>query len=126
MFALTMSVIFYLGFNRYRAIHARQVSVKFFRGYNEGEQPERLHIMARHVQNHFEIPPLFHISIGLTYITESTNYFVLGAAWCFVIGRCIHSVIHLGANNVSQRFFVFGSTLLLLTAIWVNLAISLL
>lgn len=126
MFFLTMGCFFYLGFCRYRAIHNREVRISFFQTYDKGEQPARLHVIGRHVQNHFEVPPLFHAAALMTYVTDSLNIFALVCAWLFVAGRVVHSCIHLGANNVSIRFFVFGFTLLCLTGMWLSLAMSLL
>jgi len=126
MFALTLSMILYMGFHRYRAIHAGDVSIKYFRTYNEGDQTNRLHLLSRHVQNHFEVPPLLHLGVLLTYVTDSVTLAAVIFAWLFVVGRCVHSAIHLGGNNVSLRFFTFGGTLACLLGLWAALTYSLL
>lgn len=59
MFALSFFCILMLGRARYNAIRKGEVRISYFRTYNEGEQPARLHLLSRHVQNHFEVPPLF-------------------------------------------------------------------
>lgn len=124
MFSLTMGCIFYLGWNRYRAIHDGRVKISFFRTYTEGAQPERLHLLGRHVQNHFEVPPLFYIVLIFIYTTDSVTAVSVALAWLFVIVRAAHSFIHLGSNNVSRRFFTFGFSLLVLTALWCSLFLS--
>lgn len=126
MFMLTIGMIFTLGISRFIAIHRRQVSVKFFQQYTDGTQPERLHILARHVQNHFEVPPLFYVGIILSIITGSISSVSVIAAWLFVVLRCLHSYIHLGKNNVSHRFFCFGSSLIALLVLWGSLFVSIL
>lgn len=118
MFCLTLGCIFSMGICRYRAIHKRQVKISYFRTYNEGVQPERLHLMSRHVQNHFEVPPLFYAGVILGYISNADGTVSIIFAWLFVGARIVHSIIHLGNNNVSYRFFTFGFSLLCLCGLW--------
>ncbi len=126
MFSLTMGVMVWLGVSRYTAIHNRSVSIKYFRTFNEGSQPERLHLLSRHVQNHFEIPPLFYVGILFTYATGSVTVLSVVLAWLFFLTRCVHSFVHLGANNVTARFSTFGVSLIFLAGIWVCLLAALL
>ncbi len=126
MFALTIGCVFSLGFARYRAIRKREVRISFFRTYDEGTQPKRLHLLARHVQNHFEVPPLFHVGVVLTYATQSAAVASIAFAWLFVVSRIVHSAIHLGTNNVTHRFFAYGFGLLMLCGLWLLLLVSLL
>lgn len=126
MFLLTLSMIFTLGISRFVAIRRRQVSIKYYRHYTEGAQPDWLHVLGRHVQNHFEVPPLFYIGVLMTFVTGSVTQVSLWAAWLFVALRAVHSVIHLGYNNVSHRFFCFGASLIALLVLWGVLALSLL
>ena len=125
MFALTLSTIVALGIARYRAIQRREVSIKYFRTYNEGGQPAFLHVLARHVQNHFEVPPLFYFALLFLFVTGSVDALSVSLAWLFVAARCVHSFIHLGSNNVSRRFFTFGVSLLFLAGLWATLLVSL-
>ena len=125
MFALTFGVIAYLGASRYAAIHRKQVSIKYFRTYDEGEQPARLHLLSRHVQNHFEVPPLFYIGILFTFVSDSVTAAAVVFAWLYVSLRGVHSAIHLGSNDVSRRFFTFGFSPLALAGLWGSLAVSL-
>ena len=126
MFSLTLGVMVMLGVARYTAIHNRSVSIKYFRTFNEGNQPERLHLLSRHMQNHFEIPPLFYAGILFTYASGSVTVLSVILSWLFFFTRCVHSFIHLGANNVSARFFTFGVSLIFLAGIWAGLLASLL
>jgi hypothetical protein len=126
MFCVTLLVMLRLGFARYAAIHDQSVSIKYFRTFDEGSQPERLHLLSRHMQNHFEIPPLFYAGILFTYVSGSVTGLSVALAWLFVLTRCVHSAIHLGTNNVSARFFTFGVSLVFLAGIWIALLVSLL
>ena len=81
--------------------------------------------MARHVQNHFEVPPLFHIGVILTFVSDSVTATSVVLAWLFVATRCVHSYIHLGSNNVSLRFATFGVSIAFLAGLWLSLLYSL-
>lgn len=126
MFALTLSAIAALGIARYRAIQRREVSIKYFRTYDEGTQPAYLHRLARHVQNHFEVPPLFYFGLLFSFVTGSVGALSVAFAWLFVAARCVHSWIHLGSNDVSRRFFTFALSLVFLAGLWATLLVSLL
>ncbi len=126
MFFLTLTCVLTLGLNRYRAIRAGEVKISYYRTYDEGVQPKRLHLLARHVQNHFEVPPLFYIVVVLTYVTDSVGAVSVACAWSFVAARTVHTIIHLGSNNVSRRFFTFGVSLTFLAGLWVALLLRLL
>lgn len=126
MFALTFGAIGYLGASRYAAIQRSDVSIKYFRTYNEGQQTERLHLLGRHVQNHFEVPPLLYIGILFAFVSGSVTQAAVFFAWSYVALRCVHSYIHLGSNNVSRRFFTFGTSLIALAGLWGSIVVSLL
>ncbi|KZY59871.1 hypothetical protein A3742_11155 [Oleiphilus sp. HI0071] len=125
MFFLTGCLILSLGLSRFVAIKTNKVSIKYYTKYTEGEQPDRLHILGRHVQNHFEVPPLFHIGVLLIFVTQTVTEVNLAAAWLFVAFRVVHTIIHLSSNNVSQRFFCFGLSLASLATLWISLLTNL-
>ena len=126
MFFLTFSLILKLGISRFIAVQARQISIKYYQKYTDGQQPDRLHILNRHIQNHFEVPPLFYVGAILLFVTDSVSQASLIFAWSFFALRCIHTMIHLGKNDVNHRFFCFGASLLSLAALWVCLILGIL
>ena len=126
MFFLTLGAILYLGYGRYTAIHQRTVSMRYYRTFDEGDQTPRLHLVSRHVQNHFEVPPLFYLAILFTFVSGTVSPVAVGLAWGFVLARCVHAAIHLGPNDVSARFFTFGTSLLILAGLWIHLLVALL
>ena len=123
MFLLTIGLLFHMAIARNLAVMRREVSVRFYRTYDQGEETPRLHLLARHVQNQFEIPPLFHIAVVLTLVTDSASLTSVALAWTFVAARLLHTVVHLSTNNVLHRFLVFGVGLVVLTAMWLRLGI---
>jgi len=125
MFFLTLGMILRLGLARYSAIQKGAVSIKFFRTYDEGEQPERLHLLSRHVQNHFEVPPLYYAGVLAAFAAGAVSWVSLAFAWSFFVIRCLHSYIHLGSNDVSVRFFTFGASLIALAGLWACVLVKL-
>ncbi len=126
MFFLSFAMVAHLGASRFAAVRRRDVSLKYYRLYNEGEQPERLQLLGRHVQNHFEVPPLFYIVLLFILVTGSVTPVAVILAWLYFLSRCLHSYIHLGSNNVSRRFFSYGASGLILAGLWTCLLVSLL
>lgn len=126
MFTLSIGLIFFLGIKRFLAIQQGKVRISYYKTYNKGEQTERLHLLGRHIQNHFEVPPMFYAGVVISYLIGATDTMSIMLAWGFVAARTVHSCIHLGSNNVSQRFFVFGLSLLCLTGLWLKIFLSLL
>jgi hypothetical protein len=124
MFMLTASVIAYTGGSRLAAIRRRDVSIRYYRLYNEGEQTLRLQVIGRHMQNHFEVPPLFYIAVIFLYVTGSITPLAVVLAWLYFGSRCVHSFIHLGSNNVTHRFVAFALSGLILIGLWMLLLVS--
>jgi hypothetical protein len=124
MFMLTFSVLFYMGASRVSAVRRREVSLRYYRLYNEGEQTPRLQQIGRHAQNLFEVPPLFYIVVLFLYVTGSVTPAAVSLAWLYFALRCVHSFIHLGSNNVNHRFAAFVSSGFVLAALWVLLLVS--
>lgn len=124
MFLLTFSVIAYMGGSRLAAIRRGDVSIRFYRLYNEGEQTARLQAIGRHAQNHFEVPPLFYIAVLFLYVTSSVTPLAVSLAWLYFASRCVHSFIHLGSNNVTHRFIAFAVSGLILAGLWILLLLS--
>ena len=124
MFMLTFSVIAYLAGSRLASIRRGDVSIRYYRRYNEGEQTPRLQVIGRHVQNHFEVPPLFYIALLFLYVTGSVTPLAVALAWLYFASRCVHSFIHLGSNNVTRRFIAFAGSGLILIGLWAQLLLS--
>ena len=125
MFFLTLSVTAYLGGSRFLAIRRGDISIRYYRLYNEGEQPPRLQVIGRHVQNHFEVPPLFYIVLIFLYLTGGVTPLAVVLAWLYFALRCAHSIIHLGSNNVTHRLIAFATSGLILGGLWFLLLVAL-
>ena len=125
MFFLTLGMVMNLGVRRFMAVRRGDVSIRYYRLYTEGQQPDRLQVFGRHVQNQFEVPPLFHVAVLFLYAGHHVTPLALGLAWLYVLLRCVHSWIHLGTNNVTHRFAAYGTSVLVLAGLWLCLLVSL-
>ena len=125
MFALTAFVAFRMGFLRYSAVKNRKIDPRFFKLYQNHEEPDYLRVISRHQINLFEAPVLFYAVCILIVVTNQTSLLLLSLAWLYVALRYIHSFIHLSSNNVLYRFKIFAVSWLVLIGIWAVLAIRL-
>jgi len=126
MFFLTFASIANMARVRIGAVQAGEMSVGFYRTYDEGAETPRLRRVTRHVQNLFEVPPLFYVVLIFLYVTGTVTALAVGLAWLYVALRCVHAFVHLGSNNVQHRLIAFLSSGLVLAGLWLVLLIGLL
>ena len=126
MFCLTMSMVARMAYLRVTAVQRGDVPIQYYRLYYEGVEPDRLRQIGRHVQNHFEVPPLFYVAVLFLYATGSVTPLGVGLAWLYVALRAVHSFVHLGRNDVTLRLAVWASSALVLGGLWLALLVSLL
>jgi len=89
-------------------------------GVDHGREPERLKVLTRHASNLLETPLLFYVALLFILTSGAANGMFLTLAWAYVAARFVHAYIHLGTNNVTHRFLAFGTSLLILTAMWIG------
>jgi len=126
MFFITFGMVARMAVLRVGAVRRGEISIRYYRLYDEGAEQGRLRQISRHVQNHFEVPPLFYFGLLFSFVTGSVGALSVAFAWLFVAARCVHSWIHLGSNDVSRRFFTFALSLVFLAGLWATLLVSLL
>lgn len=127
MALFTITLIFSMGIRRFFAVRRRLVNPRYYETFSTSDgEPPSLRRHSRNVQNHFELPPLFHLAVWGTYAAGDVTTSAVGIAWFFVASRVLHSIIHITYNNVLQRFFVYGIGAMAVMALWVQLLLSLL
>jgi hypothetical protein len=114
-----------MGRMRIAAVKKGELSIKFFRAYADGNEPERLRVISRHYVNLFEMPVLFYAGVILVYITHQVTYWMIGCAWAYVAFRYLHSYVHLTSNNVMVRFSLYFASAFVLTVMWSTLLAAL-
>jgi hypothetical protein len=80
---------------------------------------------SANLSNQFEWPVLFFaVSIILIARPELYDVTQLWLAWVFVLGRIIHSVVHIFTNNIKLRGMVFNINFLAVLGMWGVLALN--
>ena len=74
----------------------------------------------------FELPVLFYALSALAIAVQHVPSWLPVLAWIFVASRVLHSAIQCTYNKVMHRFPVFMFGLVLLFAMWLAFAVSLL
>jgi len=125
MFALVAMVLLRMRRMRFAAVRSGEVSIKYYRAYQEGDEPEALKVVSRHFVNLFEMPVLFYVGVIMTYITQSVSYWMVALAWMYVALRYVHSWVHLGSNDVRVRVTVYFASAGVLLLLWASLFLTL-
>jgi hypothetical protein len=125
MFALVAIVLLRMRRMRFAAVRSGEVSIKYYRAYQEGDEPEALKVVSRHFVNLFEMPVLFYVGVIMTYITQSVSYWMVALAWMYVALRYVHSWVHLGSNDVRVRVTVYFASAGVLLLLWASLFLTL-
>jgi len=118
MMALTIFFVFRLGTTRTRAVTNKEVDLKFYKTYDHGSEPMHLRVLTRHMQNHFENPPLFYVACIILMLLEAVNMAAVVTAWIYVVARFCHSYVHLSGNKITPRFAAFLVGVLALCGLW--------
>lgn len=125
MFALTAAVLVRMARLRVGAVTSGEMDVRFYRTYQDGEEPEHIRVVTRHFLNLFEAPVLFYVGVILAFVTHHTGAWMVGWAWAYVAARYAHSYVHLTSNNVALRFRLYIGSWLVLTVLWTSLLLGL-
>ena len=126
MFLLVVVVFARMRSLRFAAVRKNEVSVRFYRAFQDGTEPEPLRVVSRHFSNLFEVPVLFYVGVLMTYVTQQVNWGLIGCAWLYVVLRYAHSYIHLTSNDVVVRFTVYFASGVVLAIMWASLLVQML
>lgn len=121
MVMLTYAVMVITLRARMRSVSAGAIPLRYFSLMSGFEVPDRIAKTSRNFSNLFEVPTLFYAG-ALAYLAlDLSDPFPVNCAWAFVGARVVHSIIHLGYNNVLHRLVVFGIGNLCVLAMWVSM-----
>jgi hypothetical protein len=85
--------------------------------------PEDATKRAANFRNQFELPVLFYAVVAFALVAKGADFSMLVLAWAFAISRLVHAAIHIGANKVRWRTPAFALGFLIVTIMWIRLAI---
>jgi hypothetical protein len=89
---------------RLSAVKRREVEIIAFA---HGEEPHHIARITRNLANQFELPVIFYAVVVLLVATRNVTTIDLIAAWVFVAGRVIHTLVQTLTDNVPLRGQVF-------------------
>jgi hypothetical protein len=87
-------------------------------------QPARL--AAANYANQFETPVLFFALIMLAMEVGATSYIMAALAWLYVATRVVHTLVHIGSNDLRLRAPVFALGVALLFGMWIGVVLAIL
>ena len=89
---------------RQRAVKAGEVTHGDFARHDE---PHHVARIAYNLANQFELPVIFYAAVVLLIATNNVTTVDIIAAWIFVAGRVIHTLVQCLTDNVPLRGQVF-------------------
>jgi len=89
---------------RQRAVKAGQVKYGDFARHAE---PHHVARITYNLANQFELPVIFYAMIVLLIATDNVMTIDIIAAWLFVVGRIVHTMVQCFTDNVPLRGQVF-------------------
>jgi hypothetical protein len=75
--------------------------------FAHGEEPHEVTRITRNLANQFELPVIFYAVVVLLVATGRVGTIDVIAAWVFVAGRIIHTLVQTLTDNVPLRGQVF-------------------
>jgi hypothetical protein len=100
----TFLIYVWLTIVRQRAIRRGEVE---YGAFAHGEEPAHIHRVTRNLANQFELPVIFYAVVVLLVATRNGTTIDTIAAWVFVAGRVVHTLVQCLSDNVPLRGQVF-------------------
>lgn len=110
---------------RVRAVRCGHVSPVDFKGGESARVPLAVSLPNRNYMNLLEQPVLFYVICLMQEAVHMQSPASVVLAWVYVGLRCLHTIIHLGHNHILHRLLAFGSSTLVLVALWVETGLRL-
>ena len=100
----TFLLYVWLTIARQRAVKAGEVKYDDFARHDE---PHHVARIAYNLSNQFELPVIFYAAVVLLIATNNVTTIDIIAAWVFVAGRVIYTLVQCLTDNVPLRGQVF-------------------
>ncbi|HEX4474711.1 MAG TPA: MAPEG family protein [Polyangiaceae bacterium] len=123
---VTFTVLLRIPFVRIRAGRSRRIEVDDFKYGESTRVPPDVSIPNRNYMNLLEVPVLFYAVCLSFFVTRRVDETTLVLAWVYVALRAVHSLVHLTYNHVLHRLAVFATSNVVLLALWIRFARSIL
>jgi hypothetical protein len=88
--------------------------------------PRKVKQIGNNFDNQFQVPMLWYACVALVVALGLGDFVFVALSWMFLVLRFVHSMIHIGSNDVPTRMRVFLMSFVALFAMWLWLAVRLL
>ena len=112
---LVFALYAWLTFERVGAV--RRGEAKYSAYLFGREEPHQAARISRNLSNQFELPVIFYALVVLLIAVKEVTLLDLIAAWVFVAGRIVHTLVQTLTDNVPLRGNVFTINFLAVAAI---------
>lgn len=86
------------------------------------DEPLEVARVTRNLANQFELPVIFYALVVLLVALGRVTWLDVAAAWVFVVGRVIHTLVQTLTDNVPLRGRVFTINFLAVVVLMVHVA----
>jgi|ERR1043165_3274585 hypothetical protein len=100
----TFLLYIWLTIARRRAVRSGEVD---YSAFAHGEEPIDVDRISRNLANQFELPVIFYALVVLLVAMNNIAIIDIIAAWVFVAGRVIHTLVQCVTDNVPLRGRIF-------------------
>lgn len=121
----TFLIMLFLGYKRFSAAAAGRLKFGHLKVGESEKVPDDVRLASRNFSNLFEMPVLFYALCVAAYAAHQVTELLVVLAWCYVVLRIIHSVIHVTYNHLTHRFLVYATSCALLLVMWIIFAVGL-
>ncbi len=119
---LTIGVLFVMGTRRRTALVSKTTRLKDI-ALGQDAWPADATKASNNYKNQFEIPVLFFAACAFALITKTVDFWLMFWAIVFVASRIVHAGIHLGANPVMTRAYVFFIGPIAILVMWITIVV---
>jgi hypothetical protein len=109
---------------RIRAVRSGQTKISEI-AVDTDAWPRKVKQIGNSFNNQFQTPMLWYAGTALVLALGIADVVFVGLSWLYLLLRLVHSIVHMGSNDVPTRMRVFMVSFFVLVAMWLWLAVRL-
>jgi hypothetical protein len=126
---LHVMMVFYIGLKlvraRIRSVRHGQTKISDIAANSEA-WPRKIRQLGNNFDNQFQSPALWYGCTAIILALGVADLVFVGLSWFYLLMRLVHSIIHIGNNEVPSRMRAFLLGFVALVGMWLWLAARLL